>query len=80
MSAWSWVRGSPYSVRAVGRPYAVSRARVLDVTTGELVDRYSAWHGEALEVGRRDIPMPELLGVFDRPEQAKACCEAHARD
>ena len=100
-----WMKSSPYSLRAVGRPYAVSRARVLDVRTGELVDRYSAWHGEPMEApsppdpfpregkgedrpgsqpgrvrGRLDIQMPELLGVFDRPGQAKACCEAHPRD
>lgn len=75
-----WTRSSPRSVRAAGRPYAVSRALVLDVTTGELVERYSAWHGEALEVGRRDIPMPELLGVFDDPQSARACCGNHARD
>lgn len=75
-----WQRSSAYSVRAAGLPYAVSRATVLDVATGELVERYSAWYGEALEVGRRDIPMPALLGVFARPDQAKDCCEAHARD
>lgn len=70
-----WAKSSPHSVRAVGAPFAVSRARVLEMATGELVERFSAWRGEALEVGRRDIPMPELLGVYPQAELAKARCD-----
>lgn len=74
-----WLRSSPWSIRARGARYAVSRSRVLDLETGELADRYSAWHGEALDPSRRDIPMPELLGIDGDPAAAKARCAEHAR-
>lgn len=73
------MRSSPWSIRAQGAPYAVSRAQVLDLVTGELMERYSAWHGEPLEPRRRDIPMPRLLGVFGTAQAARACCMAHER-
>ena len=75
-----WIASSPYSERAAGAPYAVSRAQVLCTQTGELMERFSAWYGEALEVGRRDIQMPHLIGVFAAASAARLACEEHARD
>lgn len=73
-----WERSGRYSLRAAGRPYAVSMARAISRETGILAQRYSAWHGEPLEIGRRDVPFPELLGVMNSVADAKALCELHA--
>lgn len=65
------MKSSPWSIRAVGAPFAVSKALVLDLETGELVEKFSAWRGEPLVTGG---PMPTLLGVFLTAEEAKARC------
>lgn len=73
----NWAPSSPYSLRAVGLPYAVSKSLGED-QHGKLRWRYSAWHGQPLVPGRRDIPFPTLLGVRESARAAKACCERHA--
>jgi hypothetical protein len=67
------VKTSNWSIRAKDAPFAVSKALVLDLETGELVERFSAWRGEPLAPGG---PMPRLLGIFGSAAQAKACCSA----
>lgn len=67
----TWRRSSDWSIRAEGAPYAVCRSH------GRAGARYSAWHGEPLEHGRRDIPMPTLLGVYTDADEARAACAAH---
>jgi hypothetical protein len=86
----AWRRQSSWSVRLYRRladaageaqsPYAVSRSVGLILETGELAPRFSAWNGWPLEPGRRDIPFPELLGVYEEADQAKAVCLAHCRE
>lgn len=72
--ALRWARYSAWSIRAVGAPYAVSRS------TGPYGERFSAWNGEPLEPGRRDIPMPTLLGIYRTADEARAACQQHIED
>lgn len=72
-SAMRWRRHSAWSIQAEGQPYAVSRS------LGEYGERFSAWHGERLEPGRRDIPFPTLLGIYRTAAEAREACEEHAR-
>jgi hypothetical protein len=73
-SGLRWRRYSDWSIRADGRPYAVSR------TVGPYGERFSAWHGEPLEPGRRDIPMPTLLGIYRTADEARESCRQHHED
>jgi hypothetical protein len=74
-----WRRSSAYSVTAGEQgEYAVSRATVLDATTGGLVERFSAWYGlDLLEQERATARPAQLLGIFGSAGEAKALCEAH---
>jgi hypothetical protein len=74
-----WRRSSAYSVTAGEQgEYAVSRATVLDATTGGLVERFSAWYGlDLLEQERTTARPAQLLGIFGSAGEAKALCEAH---
>jgi hypothetical protein len=69
-----WVKSSPWSIRAVDAPFAVSKALVLDLETGELVEKFSAWRVNDPEPGERHKPMPTMLGVFLTAAEAKARC------
>jgi hypothetical protein len=79
MTALIWRRSSAYSVTAGEQgEYAVSRATVLDATTGCLVERFSAWYGlDLLEQERATARPAQLLGIFGSAGEAKALCEAH---
>lgn len=65
-----WKRVSNYCIKS-GR-YLVSKARVLDVETGELVDTFTAWAGEKRLCMYR--------GAKDGAAMAKAACAAHAEE
>lgn len=66
------MKSSPWSIRAAGAPFAVSKSTVLDLETGELVEKFSAWRGEPLVTGGA---MPTLLGVFLTAAEAKEKCK-----
>ena len=73
-----WHKTSPYSIAAVDADYAVSRTHVMDDVSGELVDRFTAWHGLGLseQPKGRGVP-PSILGIRHTAAEAKALCEAH---
>lgn len=72
----NWHATTPYSIAS--GDYAISRAVVLDLETGELVDRYSVWFGLDLLQQPRDRARPaQLLGVRASAVEAKALCAFH---
>lgn len=74
----TWRRTSAYSIAADGTDYAVSRAVVLDVETGELADKFTAWHGKNLIDQPRETARPaRILSVCRTEEEARALCERH---
>jgi hypothetical protein len=71
-----WVRSSAYSVAC--EDYGVSKATVLDLETGELAERFSAWYGPDLLAQPRATARPAtLLGIRQSAAEAKALCATH---
>lgn len=67
----TWAKSSSHSIQAAAGPYSVSRSKVLDIDTGELVEAYVAWH--------ESTPLSRHLGEFG-PAKARAACERHAKN
>jgi hypothetical protein len=66
-----WPRTTPWSERAAGTHYRVSRSDGADGA------RYSAWHGPLLrEQEKYASRMPDLLGIYPSADAARAACAA----
>jgi hypothetical protein len=66
-----WTRTTPWSERAAGTHYRVSRSDGADGA------RYSAWHGLLLrEQEKYASRMPDLLGIYPSADAARAACAA----
>lgn len=68
-----WRRVSRWAIRSRCGWYAVSRSTVV------AEEFYCAWFGLPLrEQPRETSRMPEILGIYPDPAQAKQACEDHA--